>query len=86
MKKVAPASTKPMQDYLPSMSEIKEKWALQIDAAKATWEKLNESELLESEGHKVLLVDMLQDKYYYTRNEANKQVNRFFEKHMSWKM
>lgn len=86
MKKFTPASTKTMQDYLPSMNEIKAKWRLQVGAALETWDQLSESDLLQSEGHKILLVDMLQDKYYYTRDEANKQVNRFFEKHMSWRM
>lgn len=75
----------PVQDYLPSMSEIKAKWALQVGAAKHTWSQLTEKELLESEGHKVLLVDMIQERYFFTRDESNKQVNRFFEKHMSWR-
>jgi len=75
----------PVQDYLPSMSEIKAKWALQVGAAKHTWNQLTEKELLESEGHKVLLVDMIQERYFFTRDESNKQVNRFFEKHMSWR-
>lgn len=86
MNKPTPIPIKPIQDYLPTMYEIKTKWALQIGAAIATWDRLNERELLESEGHKVVLVDMLQDTYYYTRDEANKQVNHFFEKHMSWRI
>ncbi len=73
------------QDYLPSMGEIKARWALQIGAAKHTWNQLTEKELLESEGHKVLLVDMIQERYLFTRDESNRQVNRFFEKHMSWR-
>ena len=78
-------STIPSQDYLPSMSEIKARWALQIGAAKHTWNQLTEKELLESEGHKVLLVDMIQERYLFTRDESNRQLNRFFEKHMSWR-
>ena len=68
---------------LPSMDELKARWKQQVGAARMVWDKLSEKELLESEGHKRPLVCLIQERHGATRDEANKQVNRFFEKHMS---
>lgn len=68
---------------LPSMDELKARWKQQVGAARMVWDKLSEKELLESEGHKMPLVCLIQEHHGATRDEANKQVNRFFEKHMS---
>lgn len=68
---------------LPSVDEVKGKWKQQVGAAKIAWGKLTEDELLQLDGRKQKLSGLLQERYAITRDEANKQVNRFFEKHMS---
>lgn len=68
---------------LRSVDELKARWKEQVTAACMVWNKLSEKELLESEGHKMPLVCLIQARHDITRDEANKQVNRFFEQHMS---
>lgn len=68
---------------LPSMDELKARWKQQVGAARRVWDKVSEKELLESEGHKRPLVCLIQERHDITRDEANKQVNSFFEKHMT---
>lgn len=68
---------------LPSMEQIKARWKEQVGAAMLVWDRLTEKELLASEGHKKQLVDLLQEYHAFSRDEANKQVNSFFEKHMN---
>ncbi len=60
--------------------EIKGKWKQQIGAAKVAWGKLTEDELLKLEGHQQKLAGLIQVRYAITRDEAEKQVRRFFDK------
>jgi uncharacterized protein YjbJ (UPF0337 family) len=66
---------------LPSTDEIKGKWKQQVGAAKIAWGKLTEDELLKLEGHEQKLAGLVQERYAITRDEADKQVKSFFEKH-----
>lgn len=70
----------PLAESLPSMDELKGKWQQQIGAAKIAWGKLTEDELLKSEGHAQNLTGLVQERYAITREEADKQVQRFMEK------
>ncbi|MGE0341832.1 MAG: CsbD family protein [Porticoccaceae bacterium] len=65
---------------LPHADEIKGKWKQQIGAAKVAWGKLTEDELLQLEGHQQKLAGLIQERYAITRNEAEKQVQQFFDK------
>jgi len=68
---------------LPSADEIKGKWQQQVGAAKIAWGKLTEDELLKLEGHEQKLAGLVQERYAISRDEADKQVRSFFEKHSS---
>jgi hypothetical protein len=67
----------------PSLNPIRIQWKSKIADAQRVWNKLTKSELLETKGQKFLLVEIIQKRHSTTRDEANKQVNRFFEIHMS---
>mgnify|MGYP001591450453 CR=1 FL=1 len=68
---------------IPSLDEVKGKWKQQMGAAKIAWGKLTDDELLESEGHVQKLAGLVQQRYAVTRDEAEKQVNSFFDKYKS---
>ncbi len=68
---------------LPNIEEIKGVWKQQVGAAKIAWGKLTEDELLRLEGHEQKLAGLIQERYAITREEADLQVKRFFEKHNS---
>lgn len=65
---------------LPSLDEVKGVWKQQIGAAKVTWGKLTDDELLQTEGHVQKLVGLVQERYAVTRDEADKQIKDFFAK------
>ena len=71
-----------LDEYIPSMNQIRIQWKSKIEYAQRVWNKLTKVELLEAGGQKKLLVDMIQHRHATTRDEANKQVNEFFQKHM----
>lgn len=64
---------------MPSSDEIKGKWKQQMGAAKIAWGKLTDDELLKAEGHQQKLTGLVQERYAVTRDEAEKQVTKFFE-------
>lgn len=66
---------------LPSTDTIKSPWKQQISAAKITWNKLSDDELLQSEGQEQKLIGLVQERYAITRDEAGQQVKSFIEKH-----
>ncbi len=66
---------------IPGVDEMKAKWKQQVGGAKTVWGKLTDDELLESEGHLEKLTGLVQERYAITRDEANKQVKSFFDKH-----
>ncbi|AJQ95621.1 CsbD family protein [Gynuella sunshinyii] len=58
--------------------EIKGKWKKQVGAAKTTWSKLTEDELIKVEGHQKTLTGLVQERYDIAREDAEKQVKKFF--------
>lgn len=67
----------------PSVDSIKAQWKQQVGAAKVVWGKLTDDELLKIEGHAQKLTGLVQERYAISRDEADKQVKTFFEKHKS---
>ena len=65
---------------LPSVDALKGQWKQQVGAAKIAWGKLTEDELLRLEGHQEKLAGLVQERYAVSRDEADKQVNAFFDK------
>jgi uncharacterized protein YjbJ (UPF0337 family) len=68
---------------MPSVDEIKGKWKQRVGSAKIVWGKLTDDELLKSEGQAERLVGLVQERYAVTRDEADKQVKKFFEQEHS---
>jgi len=64
-----------------SVDALKGKWKQHVGAAKIAWGKLTEDELLTSEGRQEKLAGLVQERYAITRDEADKQVKFFLEKH-----
>jgi uncharacterized protein YjbJ (UPF0337 family) len=69
------------QQGMPGMDELKGKWKQHVGSAKIAWGKLTEDELLKSEGHAQRLTGLVQERYAISRDEADKQVKSFMEKH-----
>lgn len=69
------------QQGMPSVDEVKGKWKQHVGSAKIAWGKLTEDELLRSEGHAQRLTGLVQERYAISRDEADKQVKSFIEKH-----
>jgi uncharacterized protein YjbJ (UPF0337 family) len=65
----------------PGVDKLKGLWKQQMGAAKITWGKLTDDELLRLEGHEEKLAGLIQERYAVTRENAEKQVKSFFEKH-----
>lgn len=66
--------------HMPSVEELKGKWKQQVGAAKISWGKLTDDELLEVEGRSDKLTGLVQERYAIAREDAEKQVKEFFEK------
>ncbi len=58
---------------------LKGKWNQVVGSVKAQWGDLTDDELTEIDGNRQKLLGKLQEKYGYTRDEAERQVDRFFE-------
>ena len=68
---------------LPSLDALKGKWRRQIGAAKLTWGKLTDDELMKLEGHAEKLTGLIQQRYALTRDAAARQVKNFFDQYAS---
>jgi uncharacterized protein YjbJ (UPF0337 family) len=66
-----------------SVDAAKGMWKRHVGAAKIAWGELTEDEILTSEGHAQKLAGLIQERYAITRDEADKQIKAFFEKHQS---
>ena len=64
---------------LPSTDQLKGIWKQQVGGAKLAWGKLTEDEILKSEGRAEKLSGLVQERYAITRDEADKQVKKFFD-------
>lgn len=60
--------------------ELKDKWKHQVGAVKLIWDELTEEEILQSEGRSEKLAGLVQERYAITRDTADRQVSRFFDK------
>lgn len=66
-----------------SKDKFARRWQRRLGAAKVAWGKLTEDELVQSEGHALTLVGLIQERYSVTRGEAVEQVKSFFAR-TSW--
>ena len=57
---------------------LKGKWNQVVGGIKAQWGDLTDDELTEIDGNRQKLLGKLQEKYGYTKDEAERQVDRFF--------
>ena len=57
--------------------QIKGKWHQLKGAAKAQWGELTDDELTQVEGNSERLAGLIQERYGYTKERAEDEVNRF---------
>ncbi|MEW6341670.1 MAG: CsbD family protein [Paraburkholderia sp.] len=57
----------------------KGKWKQIIGKAKTAWGELTDDELTKAEGHAEKLAGLIQERYGKTREEAVREVHRFFD-------
>ena len=60
---------------------IKVKWKTLIGEAKSVWQKLYPEELAKVEGNFHVLAGLVQLRYQLSRQESDRQVKAFFDKH-----
>jgi uncharacterized protein YjbJ (UPF0337 family) len=68
---------------LPSVDSIKGNWKQHVGTAKIAWGKLTDDEILKTEGRAERLAGLVQERYALSRDEADKQVRSFLDKHSS---
>lgn len=66
-----------------NMDQIKGQWLQIKGAAKAQWGQLTDDELTQIEGNSERLVGLVQERYGYAKEQAQKEVNRFFAEYDS---
>jgi len=57
------------------------KWKQMIGKAKTAWGELTDDELTKAEGRVERLAGLIQERYGKTRDEAVREVERFFDSH-----
>ncbi len=57
------------------------KWKQMIGEAKRQWGRLTDDELDRIEGDKDKLVGMIQEKYGYAKEKAEREVDQFLDRH-----
>jgi uncharacterized protein YjbJ (UPF0337 family) len=79
MKALHPAS--PTNRRIPmNQDQIAGKWKQLKGEAKVMWGKLTDDELDQAEGHKDKLAGLIQERYGKTKEDAEREVNRFFDR------
>ena len=63
-----------------NQDQIAGKWKQLKGEAKIMWGKLTDDELDKAEGHKDKLSGLIQERYGRTKEEAETEVNRFFDR------
>ncbi len=58
---------------------IQGKWTQLVGSVKEKWGDLTDDELTEIDGRKDKLAGKLQEKYGWTKNEADRQIDDFFK-------
>jgi len=65
---------------IPGVVAMQANWKRMVGCAKSTWLSCSDAELLESEGSPAKLTGLVERVYSLSRDDANLQVRRFFEK------
>jgi uncharacterized protein YjbJ (UPF0337 family) len=65
---------------IPGMAAMKEHWKQMVGSAKSTWLRISEAELFDADGDPNILTGLVQRTYAVSRDDANDQVRRFFDK------
>jgi uncharacterized protein YjbJ (UPF0337 family) len=63
---------------VPSSDELAGRWKQQLGAARQTWGRLTDDELLQTHGQMQKLGGLIQERYATTRDEADLQIRKFF--------
>lgn len=58
-----------------------DQWKTKVDSACKQWNKLQQSELVETGGDNQRISELVQKRYSLNKMEADKQVKEFFSKH-----
>lgn len=66
-----------------NLDALKGQWQQKVGAAKVTWGKLTDDEILQCEGQGQKLAGLVQERYAISREAAEKQVEDFMAKHDS---
>jgi uncharacterized protein YjbJ (UPF0337 family) len=61
--------------------QVMGKWRQLKGEAKVQWGKLTDDDLDKVEGNAEKLVGLLQERYGYEREQASREVDRFFDRH-----
>lgn len=64
-----------------NLDALKGQWQQKVGAAKVTWGKLTDDEILQCEGQSQKLAGLVQERYAITREAAEQQVEEFMAKH-----
>jgi uncharacterized protein YjbJ (UPF0337 family) len=67
------------QQASPTADRLEGKWDQFVGAAKSTWGKLTDDEILQSEGNSQKLAGLVQERYALSRDIADTQVKKFLE-------
>jgi uncharacterized protein YjbJ (UPF0337 family) len=64
-----------------NMDQVKGKWMQLKGEARVQWGKLTDDDLDQVQGNAEKLVGKVQERYGYAREEAQAEVDRFFQAH-----
>lgn len=60
---------------------LKGQWKQIKGGLKASWGKLTDDDITEIEGNEEKLIGILQKRYGYSKDEAEKEYNKFMDRH-----